>query len=265
MQLLALDFDGVIADSAPEAFVVALRTWCELDPTTELRGAAGELLDETRVPSLDDVMNCPVYAPFIEMMPLGNRAEDYAVELHAIGARAAVVDQATYDAHKAGFDPSVLRTFQKRFYRVRHVLAECDRIAWHRLMDSYPDLPELLRRRAGDCVLAIATAKDRRSVRMLLDGYRIADLFPESRVLDKEAGASKRAHLEALRVNHDLAFEDLVFVDDKLNHLDDVADLGVKCALAGWGYNGPREARLAESRGYRVLQLDDFEAQLFGS
>jgi hypothetical protein len=57
---------------------------------------------------------------------------------------------------------------------------------------------------------------------------------------------------------------ELTFVDDKVNHLDTVAPLGVRCALAAWGHNGPREHSLARNRGYLVCTLADVEAQLFG-
>ena len=264
LQLLALDFDGVISDSAPEAFLVALRTWCALHPHTLLAPAAGGLLDAARVPALDEVVRADAYAPFLEMMALGNRAEDYAVELHALEAGVRLEDQAAYDAYKARIDPGVLREFHRRFYRERGALSELDARAWHALMSVYPGLAELLRRRADACVLAIATSKDRRSVRKLLDAYGIADLFPEKLVLDKETGASKRAHLQKLAADHRLPFPELTFVDDKVNHLDDVATLGVVCALASWGYNGARELRLAEARGHAVLQLERLEAQLFG-
>ena len=43
MRLLALDFDGVISDSAPEAFVVALRTFCELRPGSGLAADAAAI------------------------------------------------------------------------------------------------------------------------------------------------------------------------------------------------------------------------------
>ena len=56
---------------------------------------------------------------------------------------------------------------------------------------------------------------------------------------------------------------EITFVDDKVNHLDAVAPLGVRCALAAWGYNGPREHRLARSHGHLLCTLDDVEAQLF--
>ena len=56
-----------------------------------------------------------------------------------------------------------------------------------------------------------------------------------------------------------------IFVDDKVNHLDAVAPLGVRCALAAWGYNGPREHLLAGEREYLVCRLEDVEARLFDS
>ena len=40
-------------------------------------------------------------------------------------------------------------------------------------------------------------------------------------------------------------YAELTFVDDKLNHLETVAPLGVRCVLAAWGYNGERERRAA--------------------
>jgi hypothetical protein len=42
-----------------------------------------------------------------------------------------------------------------------------------------------------------------------------------------------------------------------------VAGLGVRCALAAWGYNGPREHRLARAHGHLVCTLERVEAQLF--
>ena len=261
--LLVLDFDGVIADSAPEAFVVALRTWLALRPASPLRDR-GALPPGPAAPPLERVIAHPLYAGFLELMPLGNRAEDYAVELHVLEMEAEVRDQAAYDAVKAGLDRDWLRGFHRAFYRERAALSEADPEGWYRLTGPYPGIPGILRRRGRAAQLAIATAKDRRSVARLLEAYRIADLFAPDRVLDKEAGVTKRAHLERLRGATGVAFADTRFVDDKVNHLDDVASLGVRCALAGWGYNGAREAALAAARGYPVLSLAEAEEGLFG-
>jgi phosphoglycolate phosphatase-like HAD superfamily hydrolase len=264
VKALALDFDGVISDSAPECFLVALRTYVSMRPDSrfvrELAafGAPLEARDLSGV-ELSRLQAHPLYADFVEMMPLGNRAEDFGVELAVLECGIAVPDQEAYDEQRNAQAPDFLGDFHRRFYRERDALSSSDFESWHGLLGPYPDLLTALRRRAGDAELAIATAKDRRSVELLLDAYGIRDLFGVDRVLDKETGVNKRAHLEALRAGLGIDYPDITFVDDKVNHLDSVAGLGVRCALAAWGYNGPREHALARDRGYLVCGLDEVD------
>ena len=182
----------------------------------------------------------------------------------AIERRVPLEDQGGYDAFKAGVDAGELRAFHKRFYEVRAAWSRRDPIGWLRLMAPYSRFLDVLRRRAAQVELAVATAKDRRSVREILRHYGVDALFPEGRVLDKEAGVSKEAHLHHLRELLDLSFEDMTFVDDKVNHLEVVADLRVRCVLAAWGYNGPREQQRAREKGLLVCSLEDVEEKLFG-
>ena len=249
MKLLALDFDGVICDSAREAFVVAVRTFAETFPEHPLPAAAEG--------------DTGLLARFLEVMPLGNRAEDYAVILAALATSRPLPDQAAYDAFLASVGKERLRAFHKRFYRVRAAWAERDPAGWLACMAPYRGVCELLRRRAGDVRLGIATAKDRASVRSLLAAYGIADLFPDGFVLDKEAGEKKRDHVTKLAAQAGVAPAEVTFVDDKVNHLEDVAGVGARCVLATWGYNGARERRIAEARGFLVCGLDDFERRVF--
>jgi phosphoglycolate phosphatase-like HAD superfamily hydrolase len=247
MKLLSLDFDGVLSDSAREAFAVARRTWRALRPASPV----------------NDTDEASLWRDFLALMPLGNRAEDYGVTLAAIEGRVAIADQADYDAFYRAQEPAFLRAFHERFYAERRALSEADPAAWRALLGPYPALLAILRRRAGASRYAIATAKDRRSVTLLLTDYGVADLFDPALVLDKEAGVSKTAHHERLARVTGIAFADMTFVDDKVNHLDAVATLGVQGVLAAWGYNGPREHRLARARGHLVCGLDDFESRVF--
>jgi len=247
VRVLALDFDGVICDSAREAFVVALRTYRRVLSPAFVRGERDEAL----------------FAEFVARMPLGNRAEDYAIALTSIERGRRLEDQAAYDAFRAELDAAALRAFHKQFYRERAAWMQRDSAGWHSQMRAYPGICELLRRRAGEVVLAIATAKDRRSVRALLTHYGVAALFPEDAVLDKETSASKREHVRLIAERAGTALSEVTFVDDKVSHLEDVAGLGARCVLAAWGYNGARERRIAEARGFLVCELADFEARIF--
>ena len=266
MRVLALDFDGVISDSAPECFVVALRAYLALRPGSALAADLDALQAGGRALARATVEAAPRYADFVERIPLGNRAEDYAVELASLEAGEALRDQTDYDAFKRELDdgaPGFLHDFHARFYEERSAWARDRSEEWFGLMGPYPDFVALLRRRAGDRELAIATAKDLASVERLLEDYGIRDLFPPDRVLDKETGRSKRAHLEELQRRTAVAFDRITFVDDKVNHLEDVASLGVRCALAAWGYNGEREHERARACGFEVCALGETEHVLF--
>ena len=255
MKALALDFDGVLSDSAREAFAVALRTFAALRPGSRLAGAAEAPEAEAQR---------ALYGAFVGLMPLGNRGDDYAVALAALEAGVAIKDQADYGAWYASQEVPFLRAFHARFYEVRSEWARRDPEGWLRLLPPFAPLLEVLRRRAGEARYAIATAKDRASVESLLAAYGAADLFDPGLILDKDTGVSKRAHLGHLARGLGLPFEEITFVDDKVNHLMEAAPLGVRCALAGWGYNGLREEQAAREAGFLVCTLEDAEARLFG-
>jgi phosphoglycolate phosphatase-like HAD superfamily hydrolase len=199
------------------------------------------------------------------MMPLGNRAEDYGTSLCAIEDGRRFPDQQSYDRYRAARDAEWLALYHARFYEVRREMERSDPAGWRALMRPYGEFVELLRRRRHDAIYAIATSKDSRSVALLLEVYGLSQLFPAERVFDKETGPDKRAHLQRVRESLGEDFRRMTFVDDKVNHLDRVATLGVRCALATWGYNGPREHALAKQRGYVLCTLHDAESRLFES
>jgi phosphoglycolate phosphatase-like HAD superfamily hydrolase len=261
MKALALDFDGVISDSVAEAFVVALRTFGELRRDTERVTEADRLFAGGRAA----VLRHPLYPAFLELMPLGNRAEDFAVLLMLAERGHAQLDQADYDRQRGALDPGFLDAFHSLFYEQRRQLSDRDRAAWLGLLGPYRDFVEVIRRHAQSVTLALATAKDRRSVEILLSHYGIDDLFPSDRILDKETGVDKRSHLTALAERLALEPSEITFIDDKLNHLESVSQLGVRCGLAAWGYNGARERHQARERGYLVCELTHVEDQLFPS
>ena len=258
-QVVALDFDGVIADSAVESFVVALRTYARLRPDGRLARQAARLENA----AVDLIRGDPVYENFLEMMPLGNRAEDFGVALSLLEGHERVEDQAGYDRAREAEPMEFLADFHELFYRARTDLQQADPRGWSSWIEPYEHFVRLLRPYSSEVTLCIATAKDRRSVEILLERYGLEDLFPAERVIDKEHGRSKQAHLETLRERLEVDFSSITFVDDKYNHLEDVALLGVRCVLATWGYNGPREHCLAQQAGYAVCDLDQAREVVF--
>ncbi len=259
MKLLALDFDGVISDSATESFVIALRTLGEMQGLAERVDEAEAIFDE----GPDRARAHPWFGHFIAHLPLSNRAEDFGILLVTARRGQILEDQAAYDRVLAAHSEAFLASYHARFYENRRLLRERDLDRWLRLLGPYPAFIEILRRISRRVVLTLATAKDRASVTRLLDAYGIAEHLPDERVIDKEAGRSKVAHLRVTSERFGVPMEEITFVDDKVNHLEGVAALGVRCGLASWGYNGEREATRARELGFLVLELRDFERALF--
>jgi phosphoglycolate phosphatase-like HAD superfamily hydrolase len=262
VRALVFDFDGVIADSAREAFLIASQTLGELLP--DHAGVAFlPSCEEVARAGGSDLAEHPLFAAFVAVMPLGNRPGDFAVALLAILAGAELADQASHDAFRSRQDPALLGRFSRRFFEVRHAFAAAHPGVWRALQRPYPEVVALIRRHAVELPMAIATAKDRPSVQALLEDYGLARQLPGERVLDKENGASKAAHLERIHALLDVPYPEVTFLDDKVSHLRGVAGLGVRCGLATWGYNSRRERREARDAGYLVCTLADLEAQLF--
>jgi len=263
MRVLALDFDGVICNSSREAFTVALRTFAELSPRTRtaehgLVRSSGAAISE--FPFDQD----PVYERFCELLPLGNRAEDFGVALGAIEEGSLVRDQADYDGLYGRHDREWLARFHTTFYTARSRFRAENPELWRSLHRAYEPFVQMLQRNAGRRKLALVTAKDRASVDILLEAYGLTPLFPPALILDKEAGESKTAHLRLVQSRTRASWRQITFVDDKVNHLETTAPLGVQGVLAGWGHNTPREHALAKRSGFPVVHLDTAESTLFG-
>jgi phosphoglycolate phosphatase-like HAD superfamily hydrolase len=235
---------------------------CGLEPDSGLLERLRPLRDDA-LGGGDGFRSDALYATFTELLPLGNRAEDFGVSLKAVENDLEISDQEQYDAFFGSIDSDWLASFHREFYDARSRLRKADTEAWLGLHLPYPDLAALLRGHRGRTKPAVATAKDARSVQLLLEHLGYEGVFDPELILDKETGVEKTHHLRALRERTGSDFNNITFVDDKVNHLVKVATLGVRPVLAGWGFNTPREHARARDLGYAVATLDDAETVLF--
>ena len=262
MHVLALDFDGVLCDSSREVFVVAVDTFADLEPDSALVDQLASHRDNAASGD-GDYRDAEIYGRFRDLLPLGNRAEDFGVSLRAIDESTEIGDQAAYDAFYRSLGQSWLDAFHRHFYECRDRLRETDLGGWLRLHLPYAGLAEALRRHKDRTRPAVATAKDSRSVQLLLEELGLGSVFDRDLILDKETGVEKTHHLRALRDRTGAKFSDITFVDDKVNHLVRVAELGVRPVLAGWGFNSDREHELARELGFEVADLATLDEVLF--
>ncbi len=259
MRALVLDFDGVLVDSQREFTTVAVAAWADLAPGSPLTARLGHPGGGLLGLPADDA------ASFSRLIPLGNGAEDFGAALTALDRGVELADQAAYDHFLASLDPAWLDAFQRAFFRQRAALRTRDLSAWLALHRDYPPFSAVLERHRDDAALAIATAKDRVSVRLLLDHLGLGPLFRDELIEDKETGPDKARHIMALVERLGVTPAEVTFVDDKLRHLEAVAACGARVVLAGWGHTTDAERARAAAAGFPVASLASVEAILFAA
>jgi phosphoglycolate phosphatase-like HAD superfamily hydrolase len=255
--VLALDFDGVLSESLLEAYLLTWNIAGRVDP------ALAWQLDEA--PTIDTIhafrdSHRAHYDTLERIVPFGNRCEDYLVMQLAVERGHAIGCQEDFDSFKESVDRALQDRFHEQFYVLRYDLAQNQRDKWLALNAPYPGIIDALRSLAGRFELCIATSKDRETVFEMLQSWGLFGHFGQDRVLDKRAGASKRAHLAALRSLFGCGYQDMSFVDDKVSHLLDCRDLGVRLLLSGWGYNGELEHSQAAAAGIGILDIKSFSS-----
>ncbi|MCP4895727.1 MAG: hypothetical protein GY906_02035 [bacterium] len=263
LPVLALDFDGVICCSAGEVLLTGLEAYVDMVPSSRFvetlsRFHGTSALDAALIEQ-DEFSRA-----FQPLVPLGNRAEDFGVALCALERGAKLIDQQAYDEFYRSLDSDWLSAFHEAFYRCRATSRDQDQASWLRLHRAYEPFVDILHRNCSKMTLAIATAKDECSVRLLLDFFGISDLFTDELILDKDTAIEKQVHLSLIAERTGADMHRITFVDDKVNHLEGVQHLGVRLVLASWGYNTSREVARAEELGFAVATLDTAEPTLFG-
>lgn len=253
---LALDFDGVICDSAKECLVSACAT----------RAAAA---GQSFVPSLDSVAP-DLSAAFFRMRHYIRDGADYLYILYFAEHDVPIGGQADFDRQSETCTEAVCGTYdvadraglERRFQAKREELRAQDEAGWLRLNPLYPGMAAGLKacRAAWDAVYVV-TAKPSGPAGRILEANGF--VLPAGHILGSDMVAKangKNAHLAAVQRTTGTAYERIHFVDDQLSHLAAALPLGVRCYLASWGYNGAEQIAAAEAADIAVHREDNLAA-----
>ncbi len=232
VQLLALDFDGVICDGLIEYFQTAWQAYCELfDPVSD---QPPEGLAET----------------FYQLRPVVETGWEMPVLIQVLvkGVPSSEIFQQWPQMALPYLEAQGLTKAQsvKALDGVRDRQIQSHLQAWLSLHRFYPGmidrLGELLQ---GDLPIYIISTKEGRFIQQLLSQSGLD--FPAERIIGKEVKRPKYETLRLLKEKHSVT--NIWFVEDRLPALSEVvlqSDLSeVTLFLADWGYNLEADRDLA--------------------
>ena len=238
---LALDFDGVIANSISECLVVGHNAFARYSGKKNLVEELNEL-DPNRVEESRRLRNFIRYG------------EDYVYINLALEDGAKIRNQKEFDDFTRQYE-SLRPEFVRLFYDERTRLSTEQKELWVRLNPLYEGMTDFLIDFPKDRLYVITT-KRIAFVELILQANGV--LLKEENLFHANVNHSKREIIRDILKRDAIPARDFHFVDDQVDTLLKVRDLGIVCYLAEWGYNNAEQIRRAKEEGIQVLNLPEF-------
>jgi phosphoglycolate phosphatase-like HAD superfamily hydrolase len=244
--VIMVDFDGVLFDTAEECFVVGYNAFLSLS-------------DQEADSSL--IFNPPAEARsfFLENRPLvGPAGEFFALfeRMHQ-GQRLTreEINRVVTESHEK------YRTFTEAFFNTRKLIRKHYPDEWIKMNPGFEDSIRGIKTLQHRYNLFISTTKDIDSVNYLFSKNGIC--LSDDHIFSRECGLSKKDTAKHLCKTEHCQGSDIWFIDDNLSYLNDLAEQGVNCCLAAWGYTSSEAIAQAICQNYRVYnKFSEFVLQI---
>ena len=241
MQLLVMDFDGVISDSISECAIAGYNgyeTYCGKD-----------VMIKTPEEMASDQLN-----KFRAMRSYIRSGEDYIYLFQALNDGIIINSQKDFDKFQMTyFDRRV--SYYQAFYSARQTLISSNYEDWIALNPLYSGMGDFLH--SMHKKIQIVSTKASEYIIKILKSSGI-EFNPKHIHEASGAGSSKTDIIIRLMRNHQLSTQKTIFIDDHLDTLHKVKSTGVRCLLAGWGYNTAQQRRQCRRFNLELVDIQQF-------
>lgn len=239
--LIALDFDGVLWDSVHECFVIGHLAYLRMGGRFPATRTAEELFRSGRP-------FCRTAQDFYVVFRSLEESPNIDFERLSIQTFERLRQQYKEDSDK----------FEPIFYEERHNMLQKDPEGWASLQSPFPGiLTEIDILHKNFAHVVIATTKDELSAKYLLNKHHLP-----LNVVAKETSCDKVYQMRHLSSTYQMPLQQLFFVDDLLEQVLHVRSIGVKSAMAAWGYNTHSQREAAKRAGVPLLEMSNLEKQI---
>ena len=243
--IYALDFDGVICDSAVETGISGWKAAFQLWEDFETAYPTEQQIEQFR--QVRPIMGTGYEAILIvRLMNDGESVESILETFHV--KKNEIIDQ-----YKLEIDD-----LKKLYGETRDAWIKEDLEDWVEKNPLFPGMVEKLQNLSTDNVWYILTTKQERFVKLILSANQVQ--LPDDRIFGLDRNMSKENILIDLREQH--TDKQFYFVEDMLSSLVRVLNnsqlKSVKLLLALWGYNTAQDKLDAEQYGFELIEFDGF-------
>lgn len=246
MQLLAMDFDGVIVDSISECAVAGFNGYSEYCDSSEV------IIKPENIEN--DRLN-----KFCIMRPYIRSGEDYIYLFHAIDESINIDSQEDFDKFKIVYLDRK-ESYYKLFYSARQTLMSSNFDNWITLNPLYNEMDVFLH--SMHTKIHIVSTKAPKYIIKILKFNGIE--FNPKRVHEAGRGFSKTDIIVKLIREYNLSTPNMIFIDDHFDTLHKIKSTGVRCMFAGWGYNTNKQRSRCHRLNLELVDLQQFYKEFKG-
>lgn len=253
-KILALDFDGVIADSQLECFIIGYNSYLKTIKNTNF-------FDRVKLTYANNKHLIGkykyIYNQYKKIRPFAYDGFSHFVLLYSIENGIKLNSGTDYDNLRIKL-VRYKHEYEVLFYKTRHALMKKNFENWLKLTSPYKGVISAIKNLQNFFILVIATTKDQLSVSEFLKKYNIKHKF----IAGREISIDKEFQMSVIKKRFNINYRDIWFIDDNIQTLVKLKKKGINCILAEWGYNSQGQKMAAINNRIPILRLKNVDHKI---
>ncbi len=256
MKILALDYDGVIVDSAIKFFMIGFNAYARTkNGNRKILPCINRLSYESAEIIAKQYPN--EISQYYQMRPFCRMATDYGVIFLMIEDHKIVYNQKDFDIYKEKKD-FPWKDYYDFFFEEKDK-AELINLQKNVMLEPvYPEVIKGCQKLIKENFKVVITSLNiREDIFRYLQSPSIGLEIHWEDIFDHRFGYDKSEQMKRIVDYYHVPYQDIFFVDDQVDHLFVPQKLGVNVFLAGWSYANQIQVHLAREKKIPVINTQE--------
>lgn len=243
MKILALDFDGVLCDSAKECLINSYNSFNIIEQILTEKRYSLEMLDPREV------------GTFLKFRPLVRIAREYYLLWYLI-KKNQPIDPCKNIREQIRITDQKLDVFNTIFFQQRREWMKKDERSWLNHNSLYAGIKEVLIKLVKKENVFIVSSKNISAINDILRHNCI--YFANDNIWGSDSDLDKPDIFRRLKEKHVISYSDIIFLDDNIDNLLKAKELGISVFWASWGYSMVNEKKKVSDNSIYLVAPEEF-------
>ncbi len=255
MKVLAIDFDGVISDSALKSLFVSHNAYCRHFGPEVKKNFGRELFTFENWERMKRKYSLEM-KKYRQLRSYIELSCDFFVMIKIIEEQIEVHNQEDFRKirNQMEFD---YHFFHDLFFQEKEKWQKKDFRKWFSLSPVFEDVVSGIKKfLAEGQKVVIATSNLGKAIHPAFHPDYLGFHIDLKDIFDKNYGKNKSDHMKAIAEQYGVNFDDIYFIDDQLSYLEETKLLGISVFLAGWGYCTEEHKSIAREQNITLIEKE---------